>query len=502
MSNGFQQDTLPPDPSSIKWVTFGPGGDLILGIVSLLRLLATPPDEPSRPAKAYEHPVEAARQTFQGVYYIAKDEWGVFSAFAYLLAGIAGLVVLLGGVLGEILLWLFKNVLPEFAIAGLEFIDAFRKDLDPVIPRVSVLTLNELLGSDLTADDFPGDEDVAGHVARAEKIGRLFLNQFKSEITSSNNVEDIDGEAGAAKFAGMIVNFGVSTALLGLAGELSSAGLFKDFRLIGEQVSSGLGLSKQMRLAIKPLLKTLVATPFQYDLNQQFHPQRFTTAEVVNPFAQTLMDHDLIVKDLELQGWEPARAEALIRLHAKRLTLADVELFDRYGITARDATLSLLKELGYLEDVAGAAIQAEDLKRTDAVLKTLVDAIETRVIDGQISVEEFSTLLDSLPLGFYEKKFRLQTVQYKTKSPHKSLTIAEAQSAFEQGLWTLDELQAYFTKVGFSADDNAVITALTLIKFVQLDEAKKVAQFAWEKKVAAAQKKGLPIPPKPAILAG
>ena len=473
----------------------------LAGIAALLRLLQTSPDPPNLNVKAYKHPLDEARAVFQATHDDLVD-MGLPSGLAYLLAAVAALITLLGGVLGLVLLWLFKNVLPEVATAGLEYIDAFRQSLDPVIPRVSGLVLNELLGGEFDVGDFPGDEGFAAHIARAEKIGNLFIDNFTVAVTTSNNVEDIDGQAGAARFAGMIINFGVATALLGLAGELSSAGLFKDFRLIGEQVSSGLGLSKQMRMMLKPIIKTLIATPFQYDLNQTFHPQRFSAGEAVNPYQQTTIDHDILVRDLELQGWSVDRAEQLIKMHSKKLSVADIDLFFRYGSAGREVAIKQLGDLGYLPDLAASVLNAEDLRRADSVLKTLVDAIETRVIDGQITTAEFSTLLDALPLGDTEKRMRLATVQYKVKSPHKSLTVAQAQKAFTEGLWTLDELEAFFTRDGYSASDSQTLQLLTLLAFAQFEEAKKVAQFTYDQRVARAKAKGLPIPPPPKILAG
>ncbi len=477
-----------------------PTGGAIAAIVSLLRLLGTPPDAPDRPVKAFEHPVDAAQQTVRGVYWALQD-LGSFSAFSWAMAYIAGTIVLLGGVIGELLLWLFKNVLPEIAGAGLDYIDAFRKTLDPQVAGVAVQVLNELLGTDYSELELPAGEDVDAHIARAGKIGKLFFDTVTREIAPGGDIEEIDGQAGAAQFAGMIINFGVATALLGIAGELSSAGLFKDFRLIGEQVSSGLGLSKQMRIAMRPLMKTLVATPFQWQLNRQFHPARFSVGDVVNPFQQTLMDHDTIVKDLELQGWDHDRAEQLIKLHSKKIPLADLELLDRYGITDRSATISLMKELGFPEDIASIVLQSVDLQRGDAALRGLVGAAEASVVDGHLTIEDFSALLDSLPLGTSEKKFVLAAVAFKVKAPHAHLTVAQAENAFKEGLWTLDELEAYFAVRGYSARDNSTLQLLTLLALAQFDEAKKVAQFNYDRRVEAAKAKNKPVPPPPPILA-
>jgi len=478
----------PPDQTPI------PNISGVFGIAALLRLLGTPADPPPKPVKAFQHPVDAYRQTVSGVYWAMQD-FGSFSAFSWVVAYGAGAIVLAGGALGELLLWLFKNVLPEVASAGLDYIDAFRKTLDPQVAGIAVQVLNELLGTDFAELDLPAGEDVDAHIARAGKIGQLFFDTVTKEIAPGGDIEEIDGRAGAAQFAGMIINFGVATALLGIAGELSSAGLFKDFRLIGEQVSSGLGLSKQMRIAMRPLMKTLVALPFQWQLNRQYHPARFTAGEVINPFAQTLMDHDTIFKDLELQGWDAVRAQKLIELHQKRLSFDEIELLFRWQIFTEEQARDAVVALGYPAEKNNLLLYLRDLHGADSALTSLVDAAEAATVDGHLTIEEFTALLDSLPIGAVTKRFKLQAVQFKAKAPHAHLTTAQAQKAFEEGVWTLDELQAYFVRRGYSADDNATLQVLTLLALAKLEDAAKVKKSRLDAKCAKAKAKGLPPPP-------
>ncbi len=146
-------DQPTPPPGIGDFSTLGIPGLNLVSIFALLRLLATPPDPPPAlafKAEAFEDPVAAFKFTVSGTYQVLVD-YGCTPALAHLIAWLSGGVVLIGGAFGFIILWLAKNVLPKIAIAGLEFVDAFRKDLDPVIPRVSVVVLNELLGGNLTA---------------------------------------------------------------------------------------------------------------------------------------------------------------------------------------------------------------------------------------------------------------------------------------------------------------------------------------------------------------
>lgn len=490
---------MPDEPFNPGDLITSPGISAILGIAALLRLLATPPDPPDRPAKPFAHPADAAKQTFQGVYWIVHD-WGLGDAFSYFVAIWPALIVLTGGALGELGLWLLKTVGGEFAVDVLEVVDEARKSIDPTVAVISVSVLNELLGTDFTADHLATGEDVADHLARASEIGGLFHGQLLSEFKSASDVTAEAGRAAANRFTGFLINFGTATALISIAGELASFGKFEQFRELGVEVARNLGLGRLNRQVMKPLINTLITVPYQWWLNQQFHPTQFKVGDLVNPFTQELMPHDTIFQALDLEGFSQDKIELLIKLHSKKVGLTDLELFDRYGIVPRDQTLNLMRVLGYPDDISEIVLEGVDLHRADAALAKLVDSAETSVTDGHITIDDFSTLLDSLPLGHHEKAFRLQALQYKVKAPHAHLTTAQAQKAFEEGVWDLNQLEAYYTARGYSADDNATLQILTLLALAKIEESKKVAKFAYDKKVAAAKAKNLPVPPPPAIL--
>lgn len=490
MPNGV----TPPDFSSFPGITD-------FESAQLGQVFASNTDECPPPQKEKAVPIDAVSELYKFICTylraLGSPRW-----MARFFAGLAVTPVIVFNNMVTIAITIMAPAITALASEGLGLIDVFRKAIDPTVANVSEAVLAELLGMDYTAAQLPAGTDVASHIARAGAIGKLFLNTITREISTSGNIEDIKGDVGAANFVGMIINFGVATALLGLTGEIATWGFIKNFRLIGEQVSSGLGLSKQVRIAIKPLMKTLVATPFQWQLNRQYHPQRFTAADVVNPFLGQTMPHDVVLKDLELQGWDTDHAEQLIKFHQKRLSFEDIELLTRWKVFLPDDAQREIRNLGWPDTLAQLLFHIQDLRKSDAAVNSLVDAIEASAVQGHVSVDEFKALLDTLPLTEDTKRFRVQAVQYKTKSTHAHITLAEAQSAFNEGVWTLDQLDSYLAARGYSADDNATLTTLTLLKFAQFEEAKKVAQFTYDQKVKRAQAKGLPVPPLPKILAG
>lgn len=368
---------------------------------------------------------------------------------------------------------------------------------------VAVL-IGDLLGVEMTGDRIFTAFQTRGRISAMQEVGAGFADVITKELIQTGDVSPAQGEAAVKAFLGFVLSFAVRQGNIAFLTSLIPEDIrFADgFREYGELMAKNLGLGRLTRIVLRPLLTTLAATPFQWRLNQQFHPTQFKPADIFNPYAQELMPHDDIFKALDLEGYSQDKIELLIKLHSKKVPLADLELFDRYGIVPRDQTLNLMRELGYRDDISSIILEGVDLHRADAALAKLVDTAESSAVDGHITADDFSALLDSLPLGHHEKAFRLQALQYKSKAPHTHLTLAQAQKAFEEGIWDLTQLETYFTARGYSADDANTLELQTLLALAKLTEAKKVAQFAWERKAAAAEKKGQPIPPKPAILAG
>jgi hypothetical protein len=481
----------PPVPGVIE-IQAGEAASGVASIADLLRLLIIPPSPPDRPTQAFAHPAQAARDSFQGVYWALKD-LGLPSGMAYGGASIAALIVLLGGTLGMVLFWLLKNVGATFAEDVLELVDDARKTLDPTVAKISVTVLNELLGTDYTDTHLATGDDVAGHRARAGEIGALFHNTLISEFQGEGDVTPEAGMRAAQRMSGFLINFGVATAIVSVVGDVLSFGKFEQFRELGVEVARNLGLGRLNRQAMKPLVDIMIAQPYKWWFNTRFHPTQFTIGQVINPFTATLMPVEDIFAAADLDGFSHDKVQKLIELHQKRLTPADAELLARWkfwdGAFARD----YIVKLGYPDQLADTVTQIEQFKRVDARLNKLIDTLEANVLDGHVTLEEFSAVLDTMPLTENEKGTILTTVKYKAKSPHKALTFAQLTKAFEDGMVDDTELRDRLSRQGYADADVDILEVQVLLAQAQL-------VLAQQKKDAAAQKKkakasGVPTPP-------
>jgi len=482
---------LPETPPEIQAMAAKVASDAT-SVADWLRLFLTPPEPPPRPKDAFAHPKDAADNTFTGAFWALKD-LGIPQPLAYLFAAAAAAVVMLGGELGMVLFWLIKNVGATLTIDVLELIDDVRKDLNPTMVALSTAVLNELLGTDYKVD--PGAAPGSGEdpILNAEAVGGLLHDRLLEEFQGDGDVTPESGRTAARRMSGFLINFGVATAFTSILGETLSFGKFEQFRELGVEVARNLGLGRLNRQAMKPLVDVMIAQPYKWWFHQMFHPTQFTIGQVINPFSQSLMPVEDIFRAGDLDGFSHDKIEKLIQLHQKRLTPEDVELLARWKawdpVNARD----YIENLGYPADLADTVTQMYQFKRYDARINKLIDAAESAVLDGHITLDEFSSFLDTMPFNANEAALIVTTVQYKLKAPRKALTFAQLTKAFEDGMIDDTELRDRLTAQGYSAEDVDILEVQVLLAFAKLTDAANKKAAAAAKK--AAKNSGVPTPP-------
>jgi hypothetical protein len=420
---------------------------------------------------------------------------------AWLLAGLPGVSVLILCDATAVLLFVLKHLGEEIASFGIQFIGAARKDLDPQVAVISTEILNELMGTDYAAQHLPTGGTVADHVNRAGAVGHILHAQLMSEFAGGSDVTADKGKTAAERFTGLLVNFGTATGIIAYLGGAIPWLKLDEIREIPEQVARNLGLGRAHRMILKVILDPLVVKPYTWWINQRFHPAVFTRGDVLNPFTSTLMSQQAVFDALDLEGFSHDKVEQLIKLHQKRLTLEDVETLRRWGYWSDDVVHKYLVELGWPEDLADTARTIPELRRLDARINRLVDFLEAQTDAGHMTVDDAIALIKTLPVTADEVGVIQATFAVRQHTPHASMTVAQMQAAFEQGIFTLGDAQAWLAQRGYTGDDQATLLQLTLLKFATREQAIAVARFAYDAKVAAAVKAHKPAPPKPAILA-
>jgi len=361
----------------------------------------------------------------------------------------------------------------------------------------------QLLGDLLGVEGVTGDEiftafQTRGRIAAMQKVGSGFLDVLSKEMITSGNVSPEQGDAAVRAFLGFVLSFSVRQGNIEFLTQLvpEEFRVAEGFRMYGELMAKNLGLGRLTRLVLKPLVTTLAATPFQWKLNELYRPTQLKLADVVNPFTGAVMEAKDIWADLAREGYTDDKIKALLELHRKKLSEADLSTLFSAGHIDQATLQQLIQRLGYTLEDAQQKAEVDRLDKVKPYFEELRAAAVSAYADGHTDRKELEGIVDGLPLTAEERSYILLAADYKRKVSNKHLTVAQLEQAFNEGIIDLTEFTDHLTVQGYSDDDQSILLLLTLEKLAKIKE--KAAAAAARSTAKAAKKAGgsaSPLPP-------
>ncbi len=361
----------------------------------------------------------------------------------------------------------------------------------------------QLIGDLLGVEGVTGDEiftafQTRGRISAMNRVGSGFLDVLTKEMITSGNVSPEQGDAAVRAFLGFVLSFAVRQGNIEflvqfLPEEIRFA---EGFRQYGELMAKNLGLGRLTRLVLKPLVTTLAATPFQWKLNELYRPTQLKLADVVNPFTGAVMEAKDIWADLAREGYTDDKIKALLELHRKKLSEADLSTLFSAGHIDQATLQQLIQRLGYTLEDAQQKAEVDRLDKVKPYFEELRAAAVSAYADGHTDRKELEGIVDGLPLTAEERSYILLAADYKRKVSNKHLTVAQLEQAFNEGIIDLTEFTDHLTVQGYSDDDQSILLLLTLEKLAKAKE--KAAAAAARSTAKAAKKAGgsaSPLPP-------
>lgn len=422
-----------------------------------IKVEATDFEEPNRPSEKDFWASKAAEEVYFTAYWFLVDHH-IPRWIAWTVGGIAGVAV---GILAYAIaagFWALIHIATPFAQFVIGTIGQARKEIDPQLPTLGADILGELTGAEIDPGHFPTGKGFADHLARVTALGSELHNVLEKELAPSGTVDPDQGAQAARAFTGFNINFGIGTAFISLLGELESLGFIEAFRDLGEEVSKNLGLGRLHRLAMTPLMKTLVANPYQEHLHQKYRTTRLNERQLTNAFFRTAIQEQEFRAEMAVLGYSEERITALIE--DARPLLAERQLIEylfRFGDVTTNiggqSTPSIkdrLTQRGYTADDAQKLI---DLQRP------VLDKLEIGVLFVNGIMDQETALSFLSKLGFDSDTAQLVLRAHSLTHQHAHrLGLGELRKAFKNGVIDLLELKAHLTSQGYSDDDIQIIT--------------------------------------------
>jgi len=373
---------------------------------------------------------------------------------AHFLAG----SVWIGYFVWQAALQLVIGVGAKFATSVLSTIGQVRQSNAADFNEVIAASLSELLGTEVDAASLPGGQGPGANLQRMQAIGAALHDVLASEMLSGGPVTPEQGKANAEKFSGFGINFATASAFIAVLCEATSVGFIKDAREIGEMTAQAIGLGRLQRLALEPLIKNAVQTPYDRYYMNQLRPTLMSESQLVTAYRQGFKDQNTVQNELAQKGYSDGDIAILLDQLTQKISAGDLYALIRFGVIDEQTAITRMQNLGMDSKDAQLELLIADQSRADAQVGTIVSNLVTARVDGYIDQETFTGLLGDLPLGDEETTMIKKRAADELERPRTTISFAQLKTAVTSSIVDFSYVDTWLQNKGYSDQDQLILT--------------------------------------------
>lgn len=369
--------------------------------------------------------------------------------------------------------------------------------------------LSDLLGVEVSSESLQAAHDKRGTIGAMQAAGGDFFNVLANEFLGKGQgaeagagISGLPGVEGtpltpqqgvdAAKaFLGFVLSFSVRQGNVAVLTDALSVHLLGQIREYGEMMASNLGLSRLARMAMKPLMTTLVASPLQEGLNRQYRPHTMDAKQIASAYIRGELDRSDYADRLRGLGYKEGDIELLISDTYNRLPLADLFILHENAVITDDILNKGISALGFNASDVPLMIQARQYGAVQGADRKYAEILAAELFEGTISQADYDDQFARLRIPKLEADALSRNAVAARNHKHKKLSLGFLQRAYLDATITLDEYLAHVKELGYSQDDVDILEVELLFK------QKTTAAKAATKAAAAAKKAAGKTPAKP-----
>lgn len=347
----------------------------------------------------------------------------------------------------------FLVILNPLLTAFFTTLDEVRKGTTASLGATTASILNEFLGTDFDSTIVTPVGGGDPLLAKVEGIGRAVLGRLETEFNRTRGGSETPGGDAAATFAGFGVNFGIQSAIISIIGAFVPETHLDDLRELGVEVAQNLGLGRLMRVALRPLVQTLIATPYQQELNVKYSPNLLALPQLAKAWLSSRLVQDDVMDYLRKQGLPDSQINELIEQTRLRLNAEEWNVLTAIGQQGNDPA-------AYDDAANGMDDDWIKLRQIYLTGQRLAPAA-TRVL-GEVLNQIKAGFLDSTTLEKYLSKYNLPADEVAfwrdaagelQDVPRRRISEAQMLFLYEASQITDDDVQQWAEAEGFSPTD-------------------------------------------------
>lgn len=360
------------------------------------------------------------------------------------------------------------------------------------VKPLAILMVTHLLGIEAT------DELLTKGLTGGEggSVGRAITDVFWAGLQPKNqNIEPSDENA--LRFMAMVSQLTVNNWYEGLIAEETIEAIpalagAKAFTELANDLIDHLGINRLMRVALRPIVHSTIATPLEWKTNKTFRTTLLGTGEALRQFTRGRWSREQLFEELARAGYSDDRIEALIAAGVKTISLDDALVLLRAGKWTQNEVVELLKWQGYEEDSARVIVATAAEKRLQSIRDDSLGAIRSSYVKREISDFEFSKFLEAVIYDPAERAAYEVAAQTSRELNISTLSHGEVKDAVEAGIIAFKDYRSWLDRAGYIPDDQLTLELLLRKKLdAKTDIEKHRADVAAERAADKAAKQAI-----------
>lgn len=386
-----------------------------------------------------------------------------------------GLANSLGDIFEKAFAWLL-DMFSYFGVAVAERLIAAEDKSSGAFDRLGRAAVKDVFGVDVGAGAFASRGAAGQRRAAADSLGAAVIRGMFGGLGTTAAGPLQPSSAGAEKAVTLMVSASMEGWLEGWLMEALSLGGLEKFGELDDKLVNALGLGRITSRVMAPAADVLVATPFEWKLNELYRPKLLSPRQAVSKFQRGHWTREKMTRELALQGYSDDRIEALIAEDAKHFTIAELDYMVSRGLMQRGDAMGELVNQGYSAQQADIRLQLAEDQRLDSYRRQVANEAGARFEDRTIDEGTYRRILETSGLPEREQQYSRIVWGLKRELRVKGLTQSQGEAAVQAGLMTLSEYRRLLLDAGYSLADAQTIELLLIGRIATVAQVKEARQ--------------------------
>jgi len=290
-------------------------------------------------------------------------------------------------------------------------------------------------------------------------LGAVLLNRFTELMGGQALEKGAPGQNALDNLTGWVLQYGFKEGIL----DFVISCIPEEYR-IGEGISTvftgiadNLGIGRIMHTAITPLINALIAVPHKQALNAQYTPTLLSEADYIHAQLAGAIDSKDVAKSAGYLGYKDAYWKALYTLNTRRATEAEIQLKWLWDKDSAEYATLMQKNQWLDGNAADFTLQQYERSQAMGVVRSWLNLAQSHFEYGDIDGSGLQAVLDQLPLAPLEKAWWVNYIQWRATVPRAQLSLAEVQKFYLAGLLDISDVDAAYTRMGYSQRDSLLL---------------------------------------------